>query len=122
MAQLVYLCFRLCCCTQLSPTSPSFASPLQALIAETVGQAEEAMDLFRHCTQLSPGHPEASRGYAHFVCSLLGDVTRKRSDWSRYVIERMFAVPAASDEMAKYTGEMLIHVQLHCTWLIAVAQ
>ena len=68
-----------------------------------MGQHEEAMDLFRHSTELST-HAQASLGYAQFVCSLLCDVSRKQTDWNQYVIERMWAVPAASDAMSKYTG------------------
>ena len=42
----------------------------QAMIAERVGQMDEAMDLFRHCTQLGY-HREAALGYAHWVCSIV---------------------------------------------------
>jgi Tfp pilus assembly protein PilF len=39
----------------------------QALLAETAGVDEEAIDLFRHCTYLGNGL-ESATGYAHWIC------------------------------------------------------
>ncbi|XP_078313322.1 superkiller complex protein 3-like [Crassostrea virginica] len=72
----------------------------QALIAETVGD-EDAMDLFRHTTELSP-HVEGSLGYAHWVCSLLQDKTKRNTEVYNYAIHQMAALPAASDALTRY--------------------
>lgn len=42
----------------------------QAILAEVLGQGDEAMDLFRHCTQLG-FNKESAVGYTHWVCSIL---------------------------------------------------
>ncbi|XP_061172794.1 superkiller complex protein 3-like [Saccostrea echinata] len=72
----------------------------QAMIAETVGD-DDAMDLFRHTTELSP-HVEGSLGYAHWVCTLLQDETKHNTEMYSYAIHQMLAVPAASDALVKY--------------------
>ncbi|ELT99404.1 hypothetical protein CAPTEDRAFT_188519 [Capitella teleta] len=80
---------------------PSFATSWigQALVAEAVGHAD-AMDLFRHTTDLS-FHRESALGYAHWVChTLMHPVT---SDLYDYAIIQMRAVLTASDSMAKFT-------------------
>lgn len=62
----------------------------------------DAMDLFRHTTDLS-FHRESALGYAHWVChTLMHPVT---SDLYDYAIIQMRAVLTASDAMAKFTGE-----------------
>ncbi|XP_056022044.1 SKI3 subunit of superkiller complex protein-like [Ostrea edulis] len=72
----------------------------QAMIAETVGD-DDAMDLFRHTTELSP-HVEGSLGYAHWVCTLLQDKTKHGTEMYSYAIHQMSAVPAASDALVRY--------------------
>ncbi|XP_076443971.1 tetratricopeptide repeat protein 37-like [Babylonia areolata] len=73
----------------------------QALVAEVVGH-EEAMDLFRHTTQLGI-QSESCSGYGHWVISTLLDVERQDSDTFRYCIHQMAAVPAAADALTRYT-------------------
>lgn len=73
----------------------------QAIIAESVGH-EDAMDLFRHTTELS-NHTEACIGYGHWVCSTLLDTNKVNTELYQYSIEQLAAVPAASDALAKYT-------------------
>ncbi|KAL8583667.1 hypothetical protein ACOMHN_037390 [Nucella lapillus] len=73
----------------------------QALVAETVGH-EEAMDLFRHTTQLGI-HMESGIGYGHWVVSTLLDVTRQDSKAFQYCIHQMAAIPAAADALTRYT-------------------
>uniref|UniRef100_A0A8C4QPZ4 Tetratricopeptide repeat domain 37 n=1 Tax=Eptatretus burgeri TaxID=7764 RepID=A0A8C4QPZ4_EPTBU len=65
----------------------------QALIAENVG-SEEAMDLFRHSTELAL-HIEGAKGYAHWVCTMLQDKSNRSSELYRFNIVRMNAVVAA---------------------------
>ena len=74
----------------------------QAIIAETVGH-EEAMDLFRHTTELS-NHIESSLGYGHWVCSILDNPVSKDSEHFQYSIIQMAALPAACDGLEKYTN------------------
>lgn len=79
----------------------------QAIIAESIGEVDEALDLFRHCTQLG-FHPESAIGYAHWVCSILGRRTDIAIDVNfddpkyGYAIENMFAVPVALDSLNWY--------------------
>lgn len=80
---------------------------IQAIIAETVGQEDDAIDLFRHTTELDC-RPEGARGYAHWVCSILMDKTRRAKPWNKYILENMDAVASAAEVMAKYTGKNYI--------------
>ncbi|RUS81604.1 hypothetical protein EGW08_010617 [Elysia chlorotica] len=73
----------------------------QALIAEIVGH-KEAMDLFRHTTELG-FHVESAIGYGKWVLSVLADSSKRDSDLFRYCILEMAALPAASDALTKYT-------------------
>ncbi|KAK3788293.1 hypothetical protein RRG08_027026 [Elysia crispata] len=73
----------------------------QALIAEIVGH-EEAMDLFRHTTELG-FHTESAIGYGKWVLSVLADSSKRDSDLFRYCIQQMAALPAASDALTRYT-------------------
>lgn len=68
----------------------------QAFIAEIMGETDEAMDLFKHCTSLQYT-PESAIGFAHFVCILLSDPKAMMQPRYRYIIERMHAVPSALD-------------------------
>ncbi|XP_058454804.1 tetratricopeptide repeat protein 37 isoform X2 [Malaya genurostris] len=70
----------------------------QAMIAEQMGQVDEAMDLFRHCTQLGY-HPESSLGYAHWVCYVLNDNNYRKNARFRFAIENMYALPVSHDSI-----------------------
>ncbi|XP_035667182.1 tetratricopeptide repeat protein 37-like isoform X1 [Branchiostoma floridae] len=76
----------------------------QALVAETIGH-EEAMDLFRHTTELGT-HLEGGIGYANWVCATLQDTTNRNSDVYKYNIVQMGAVLAASLALSKYTDRV----------------
>ncbi|KAK3606262.1 hypothetical protein CHS0354_037938 [Potamilus streckersoni] len=76
----------------------------QAIIAEIVGH-DDAMDLFRHTTELGH-HIEGAIGYAHWVCSLLQDKTKHNTEMFRYAIEQMSAIPAASDALSRYLARV----------------
>lgn len=71
----------------------------QGIIAELIGDRDEAMDLFRHCTQLG-FHHEASIGYPNYVCSVLNEENYAAVPKYEYAIDRMFAVPLALDNVA----------------------
>ncbi|NP_001153421.1 tetratricopeptide repeat domain 37 isoform X1 [Nasonia vitripennis] len=73
----------------------------QALIAEQVSQ-NDAMDLFRHATQLGYHH-EAAVGYTHWVIKTIMDSRAKQDPLYTYVIENMHAVTVASDGIQWYT-------------------
>lgn len=68
----------------------------QAWIAEMIGDRDEAMDLFRHCTQLG-FHHEASIGYPNFVCSVLNEKNYASIPKYEYAIDKMHAIPLALD-------------------------
>ncbi|KAI8480965.1 Tetratricopeptide repeat protein 37 [Branchiostoma belcheri] len=76
----------------------------QALVAETIGH-EEAMDLFRHTTELGT-HLEGGIGYANWVCNTLQDTLNRNSDVYKYNIVQMGAVMAASLALSKYTDRV----------------
>nr|XP_006811551.1 PREDICTED: tetratricopeptide repeat protein 37-like [Saccoglossus kowalevskii] len=77
----------------------------QALIAESIG-SQEAMDLFRHATELGT-HLEGCLGYAHWVCNTIFDEkVDKTSEYYKYNIIQMRAVTAAVVAMAKYTDRV----------------
>lgn len=69
----------------------------QACIAEHIGDQEEALDLFKHCTTLQYT-AESALGFGHSVCQILSVNDRK----FRFSIERMFAAPAALDSIEWY--------------------
>ncbi|XP_011178747.2 tetratricopeptide repeat protein 37 [Zeugodacus cucurbitae] len=68
----------------------------QAMIAEAIGEEEEALDLFRHCQQFEY-HPESSLGYAHWVCNVLTDEEKCKIPHYRHAIENMYADVVALD-------------------------
>ncbi|XP_069681678.1 tetratricopeptide repeat protein 37 [Periplaneta americana] len=76
----------------------------QALIAESMNH-EDAMDLFRHTTQLGI-HPESCIGYSHWVCSTLKNTSDRTDPYYVYSIEKMHAIPVAGDSMTWYTGHI----------------
>ncbi|XP_072746078.1 superkiller complex protein 3 isoform X2 [Anoplolepis gracilipes] len=73
----------------------------QGIIAENLLR-KEAMDLFRHSTQLGY-HNEAALGYAHWVLTTLLNPAMKQDPLFVYVIENMHAIPAAADVLTWYT-------------------
>lgn len=73
----------------------------QGIIAEK-SLRKEAMDLFRHSTQLGY-HNEAALGYAHWVLTTLLNPVMKNDPLFVYVIEKMHAIPAAADVLTWYT-------------------
>lgn len=77
----------------------------QGFIAESLAKPlkKEAMDLFRHSTQLGY-HNQAALGYAHSVLTTLLDPAKEKDPLFVYAIENMHAVPAATDAMTWYTG------------------
>ncbi|XP_076163728.1 superkiller complex protein 3 isoform X2 [Ptiloglossa arizonensis] len=72
----------------------------QALIAEVMS-IKEAMDLFRHATQLGY-HDQAAVGYTHWVLTALLDSNTKKDSLQTYIIENMHAEVVASDVMNWY--------------------
>ncbi|KAG5677413.1 hypothetical protein PVAND_007171 [Polypedilum vanderplanki] len=76
----------------------------QALIAELIGDKDEAMDLFRHCTQLG-FHHESSIGYPNYVCSILNEPNYASIPKYKYAIDAMNAIPLALD-----------NIQWHCMY------
>ncbi|XP_020629636.1 tetratricopeptide repeat protein 37-like isoform X1 [Orbicella faveolata] len=73
----------------------------QASIAEIIG-SEEAMDLFRHTTELG-SHVEGSIGYAHWVCSGLAPNTSHEN----HVILKGKPVPTLSHLHPEYRKAVL---------------
>ncbi|XP_077296478.1 tetratricopeptide repeat protein 37-like [Arctopsyche grandis] len=85
----------------------------QALIAESVGH-HEAMDLFRHASQLG-FHKESSLGYACWVANSMIELRNESSSSLTYSIENMHALPAACDLMAWYNQ---FETKNPCSWNI----
>jgi superkiller protein 3 len=74
----------------------------QGIIAEIIGERDEAMDIFRHCTQLG-FHYESSLSYANYVCSILDNPNYGKSTKYEYAIDKMFAIPLALDNINWHT-------------------
>lgn len=74
----------------------------QALIAENVSQ-KDAIDLFRHSTELGYHH-QSSIGYTHWVIKTVLDAEKKNDSFYNYIIEKMYAVTIATDAIHWYTG------------------
>ncbi|XP_023290658.1 tetratricopeptide repeat protein 37 [Orussus abietinus] len=72
----------------------------QSLIAETAAR-KEAMDLYRHATQLGYQN-EAAMGYTHWVLTTLLDPAAKKDPLYKYAIENMHAVTVATDAITWY--------------------
>ncbi|XP_046745121.1 tetratricopeptide repeat protein 37 isoform X2 [Diprion similis] len=72
----------------------------QALIAEKMNR-KEAMDLFRHTTQLGYHH-QAALGYTHWVLSTLLNSEAKKDPLYTYTIENMHAISVAMDGINWY--------------------
>lgn len=76
----------------------------QALIAEMMHR-KEAMDLFRHATQLGY-HSQAAIGYTHWVLDMILNSDTKKNSLNVYVTEN--AVFAATDVMTWYIGKFIL--------------
>ncbi|XP_038077285.1 tetratricopeptide repeat protein 37-like, partial [Patiria miniata] len=77
----------------------------QALVAESKAP-EEAMDLFRHTTELAT-HSEGAISYAHWVCQTLLDASvDKTSEGYRFNIVQMDAVSMATVGLDKVTDRV----------------
>lgn len=83
----------------------------QALIAECVGH-HEAMDLFRHASQLGFNR-ESSLGYSYCVSESLLSADDTDSSNLLYSIKNMYAVPAATDLMLRYND---FENKCACSW------
>ncbi|CAD7078460.1 unnamed protein product [Hermetia illucens] len=83
----------------------------QAIIAERIGQSDEAMDLFRHCTQLE-FRTESAVGYAYWVCNILSNPENLKDPRYKYAIENMHAVPVALDSINWYYGAVGVDATL----------
>lgn len=73
----------------------------QAMIAESMQENEEALDLFRHCQQFD-FHAEAAIGYAHWVCLILTDPVKRRIPHYAHAIDVMHADVGAMDAINRY--------------------
>ncbi|XP_050293501.1 tetratricopeptide repeat protein 37 isoform X2 [Anthonomus grandis grandis] len=82
----------------------------QALIAELMDHSD-AMDLFRHSTQLGQ-HQQGSIGYAHWVCHTLINCPLNNEN-VKYNIYNMHAVPVAYDAITWYTEK---NPDNSCAW------
>ncbi|GJQ65964.1 hypothetical protein Trydic_g4060 [Trypoxylus dichotomus] len=74
----------------------------QAFIAEKLSP-DDAMDLFRHSTQLSV-HPQSATGYGYWVCKTILEAAPHSIIYS---IHNMHAVPVACDALTWYTGKSI---------------
>lgn len=77
----------------------------QGLIAEKLHK-KEAMDLFRHANQLSY-HNEGAMGYAHWVITTLLNPSAKQDPQYKYVIDKLHAIPVATDALTWFTGKYI---------------
>lgn len=75
----------------------------QAFIAELIGEKDEAMDLFRHCTHLGY-HSDAALGYANFVCSVLNEEDYAKLPKYEYAIDKMHGKALALDSIDWYAS------------------
>ncbi|XP_045477416.1 tetratricopeptide repeat protein 37 [Harmonia axyridis] len=71
----------------------------QGILAEVLDQGDEAMDLFRHSTDLG-FHPQGALGYGHWVCRKL---MQSPMASSFDAIDKLHAVPVACDALTWYT-------------------
>ncbi|KPU75888.1 uncharacterized protein Dana_GF12228, isoform B [Drosophila ananassae] len=89
--------------TRAQQACPTYANAWigQAIVAETIGEQEEAFDLFRHCQQFEY-HPEAAIGFAHWVCGVLSDPKSLEKPHNKHAIEHMHADVYALDAINWY--------------------
>ncbi|XP_016930315.2 tetratricopeptide repeat protein 37 [Drosophila suzukii] len=89
--------------TRAQQSSPVYANAWigQAMVAETIGDREEAFDLFRHCQQFDY-HPEAALGFTHWVCEMLSDPGSRNKPHIRHAIDHMYADVYALDAINWY--------------------
>ena len=91
----------------------------QALVAEYF-KREEMLGLFRHSTSLL-FHREAALGYAQHILHTVQHP--KRNDkYYRFAIERMHAVPVATDCMQWYTGRRIHYRMATTTDIVAISK
>ncbi|XP_076247155.1 superkiller complex protein 3 [Calliopsis andreniformis] len=89
--------------SQAQRADPSYINSWigQAIIAEMMGK-KEAIDLFRHATQLKY-HDQAAVGYTHWVLNvLLKSRDIKKDSLYTYIIENMHAIYVAADVLDRY--------------------
>lgn len=77
----------------------------QAIIAEKFSR-KEAIDLFRHCTQLGY-HDQVAVGYTHSVLTMILNPDIEKNHFYTYIIEKMHAVFVATDVMTWYVGKFI---------------
>ncbi|XP_033155918.1 tetratricopeptide repeat protein 37 [Drosophila mauritiana] len=89
--------------TRAQQSSPVYANAWigQAMVAESIGDREEAFDLFRHCQQFDY-HPEAALGFAHWVCEMLSTPGSGDKPRIKHAIEHMYADVHALDAINWY--------------------
>ncbi|KAH8372463.1 hypothetical protein KR093_011671 [Drosophila rubida] len=85
---------------QSSPIYPN-AWIGQAMVAEQIGDQEEAFDLFRHCQQFEY-HPEAALGFAHWVCQVISDPVMRDKPHNKHAIDNWHADIYALDAINWY--------------------
>jgi len=101
--------------TRAQQSSPVYANAWigQAMVAETIGDREEAFDLFRHCQQFDY-HPEAALGFTHWVCEMLSDPGSRNKPHIRHAIEHMYADVYALDainwSVLMYTSRYILPI------------
>jgi len=84
----------------------TFFMYFQAMVAESTEKHEDdAMDLYRHSTQLSC-HPEGALGYANLVLSKVLNAPDKTNRNYVFCIENMNAIVTASDALTWCTGKL----------------
>ncbi|XP_055387036.1 tetratricopeptide repeat protein 37 [Condylostylus longicornis] len=74
----------------------------QAIIAELIGEEEEAIDLFRHCTELD-FHIESALGYSHWICKILSKQKCLSKSLYDLFINKLHAISHAMDCISWYT-------------------
>lgn len=76
----------------------------QACIAEIIGQQDEAMDLFKHCTTL--GYTlESAIGFTHWVCTVLNDEKLRKDLRFNYALETLYGASMALDSITWYCND-----------------
>ncbi|EDW89451.1 tetratricopeptide repeat protein 37 [Drosophila yakuba] len=89
--------------TRAQQSSPVYTNAWigQAMVAESIGDREEAFDLFRHCQQFDY-HPEAALGFAHWVCEMLSDPGSRNKPHIKHAISHMYGDVYALDAINWY--------------------
>ena len=82
----------------------------QAILAEKLAR-KEAMDLFRHATQLGY-HSQAAMGYSHWVLSTLLNPHAEKDDLYVYTVQNMHAIIVAADAVQQHISEYTNYFKL----------